>query len=276
MAVLIFAVVVGVTAGSRVGDARSSNSAPGAPGSEAVWTEADKDGFGTSTTTGSKVWYTIDDGRMTEVYYPDLGTPSVRDMQLIVSDGKTFAELETEATTHKVELVDEKALVYRQINTDKFGDYQITKTYVTDPDRATVLVDVDFESLSGKPYQVYALYDPALDNGGNDDSGAVRGSALVANDDGVASALVASPEFGKRSTGYKDTSDGWQDLKTDFKMDWNYRSSSDGNVVQTARLQVDGVDNQDATLSLGFAGTIDGAIQGAQASLATGFEQAQT
>jgi hypothetical protein len=59
-------------------------------------------------------------------------------------------------------------------------------------------------------------------------------------------------------------------------MDWNYRSSPDGNVVQTARLQVDGVDNQDATLSLGFAGTIDGAIQGAQASLATGFEQAQT
>ena len=209
MAVLIFVVVVFATAGSKAGDAKPSSTAPGAPGSKAVWTEADKDGYGTSTTTDSKVWYTIDDGRMTEVYYPDLGTPSARDMQLIVSDGKTFAELETEATTHKVELVDEKALVYRQINTDKDGKYRITKTYVTDPARATVLVDVDFESLSGKPYQVYALYDPSLDNGGDEDSGAVRDTALVADDeDGVSSALVASPEFGKRSTGYKDTSDG--------------------------------------------------------------------
>src|SRR5215218_4314311 len=128
--------------------ASSSSSAPGAPGDSAVWTPADKDGFGTSTTTDSKVWYTLDDGELTEVYYPDLGTPSVRDLQFIVSDGKTFAELETNATTHEVQLVDEQALVYRQINT-KTGKYRITKTYVTDPARSTVLVDVTFESLSG-------------------------------------------------------------------------------------------------------------------------------
>ena len=35
--------------------ASSSSSAPGAPGEQAVWTPADKDGFGTSTTTASKV-----------------------------------------------------------------------------------------------------------------------------------------------------------------------------------------------------------------------------
>jgi glucoamylase len=57
--------------------ASSSSSAPGAPGEPAVWTEADKDGFGTSKTTSSKVWYTLDDGELTEVYYPDIGTPCV-------------------------------------------------------------------------------------------------------------------------------------------------------------------------------------------------------
>src|SRR5215212_7824915 len=83
------------------------SSAPGAPGEPAVWTEADKDGFGTSKTINSKVWYTLDDGELTEVYYPDIGTPSVRDLQFVVSDGKSFAELETNATNHKVQLLDD-------------------------------------------------------------------------------------------------------------------------------------------------------------------------
>jgi Glucodextranase, domain N len=91
--VLIMAVLIGTAVGPRTGDAASPSRAPGAPGDKAVWTEADKDGFGTSTETDSKVWYTLDDGELTEVYYPDLGTPSVRDLQFIVSDGKTFAEL---------------------------------------------------------------------------------------------------------------------------------------------------------------------------------------
>ena len=278
LAVLMVAVLIGTAVGPRTGDAASPSRAPGAPGDKAVWTEADKDGFGTSTTTDSKVWYTLDDGELTEVYYPDLGTPSVRDLQFIVSDGKTFAELETDATTHEVQLVDERALVYRQVNTDKTGNYRITKTYVTDPARSTVLVDVTFESLTGKPYQFYVLYDPSLDNGGSggsSDSGAVRNTALVATDGDVASALVASPDLAERSTGYKGTSDGWQDLKDDYTMDWGYRSSPDGNVVQTARLPVDGVQNRDTTLSLGFAGSANDALQGAGASLAAGFDQAQ-
>src|SRR3712207_3911455 len=152
IAVLVAMVLVGTTAGPNPGSAAPSGFAPGAPGEKAIWTEADKDGFGTSTTPHSKVWYTIDDGELTEVYYPDLGTPSVRELQFIVSDGKTFAELESEATNHQVQLVDGRALVYRQVNTDKSGAYRITKTYTTDPARSTVLVDVTFESLTGRPY----------------------------------------------------------------------------------------------------------------------------
>ena len=57
----------------------------------AKWTEADKDGYGTSAGTASKVWHTLDDGRLTEVFYPDLQTPSVRTLDFVVSNGKTFA-----------------------------------------------------------------------------------------------------------------------------------------------------------------------------------------
>jgi glucoamylase len=38
---------------------------PGGPGEPALWTEGDKDGFGTSTTLASKVWHTLDDGELT-------------------------------------------------------------------------------------------------------------------------------------------------------------------------------------------------------------------
>src|SRR5215216_7025162 len=170
--------------------ASSSSSAPGAPGDPAVWTPADKDGFGTSNTTASKVWYTLNDGELTEVYYPDIGTPSVRDLQFIVSDGKTFAELETEATNHEVRLLDDgRSLTYQQVNTDIDGKYSITKTYVTDPARSTVLVDVSFKSLSDQPYQLYALYDPSLSNGGNNDMATSQNGQLLASDGKVASAL---------------------------------------------------------------------------------------
>ena len=157
--------------------------APGGPGEKAIWTEADKDGFGTSHTLQSKVWHTLDDGRLTEVYYPDLSTPAVRDVQLVVSDGKSFSEREQDATDQRVRLLDSKALSYRQVNTDRDGLYRIVKTYTTDPARNTVMVRVRFESLTKRKLDVYVLHDPGLSNEGNDDSGASRGGGLVAWDD---------------------------------------------------------------------------------------------
>ncbi len=270
----LLAVLVAGLAGAAPG----SGGAPGAPGDKALWTEADKDGFGTSTTTGSKVWYTLDDGELTEVYYPDLGTPSVRDLQFIVSDGETFAERETVATDQQVQLVDERALQYRQINTDKDGKYRITKTYVSDPARSTVLVDVNFESLSGEPYQLYALYDPALNNHGDDDTATSKGGQLLSGDGKVASAFLGTPKFDEASSGYLGTSDGWTDLKDDYTMDWNYGSASTpGNVVQTARTTLTGLPGgQRLTLSLGFGGTTRAALSTAQGSLAGGFASAET
>jgi glucoamylase len=172
------------------------------------------------------LWYTLNNGELTEVYYPDLITPSVRDLQFVVSDGATFAERETDATTRSVQLVDGRALEYRQIDTDKDGKYRITKTYVTDPARLTVLVDVTFESLDSKPYQLYALYDLSLNNGGDDDTAGSQNGQLLASDGKVASALVAAPRFDQTSSGYKGKSDGWVDLQGNYKMDWTFGSAS--------------------------------------------------
>jgi len=173
--------------------------APGAPGDVANWTEGDKDGIGTATGTASKVLYTLDDGELTEVYAPDLGTPSVRDLQFAVSDGKTFTERERDDATHVTRLADPRSLTYRQVNTARSGRWRITKTYAADLDRAAVLVDVRLESLTGKPYALYALLDPGLSNTGDDD----RATGLAAYDDRYASALATSPAPQRTSVGYR-------------------------------------------------------------------------
>ena len=149
-------------------------------------------------------------------------------------------------------LLDQRSLSYRQVNTDRQGRYRITKTYTTDPGRNTVLMRVRFESLTRRALKLYVLYDPALSNEGNDDSGTNSRSGLVAFDASAASALVPSVPFSRRSTGFLGTSDGWTDLGTDHRMDWDYESAANGNVVQTGLTRLDGRQRRELTLALGF------------------------
>src|ERR1044072_6352874 len=108
----------------------------------ANWTAGNKDGFGPARPLASKVWFTLGGGELTEVYAPNLGTPSYRDLQFVVSDGRTFSERETDAATHSTRLADPRSLTYRQVTSMR--RWRLTKTYVTDPARAAVLVKVRF------------------------------------------------------------------------------------------------------------------------------------
>jgi glucoamylase len=242
-----------------------------------IWTEADKDGFGTAVGADSKLWFTLDDGRLTEVYHPRLDRPSVRQLQLIVTDGKSFAELETEATDQTIELVDERALLYRQVNTARSGRYRITKTYATDPARDTLLIDVRFESLDGGRYDVYVLHDPQLANTGGDDSGRSTRGGLIATDGAtdLAGALVARPGFGHASNGIEGADDGWMDLRDDYRLDERARTAGPGDVIQTAKLRLrrGHTHTRQATLALGFGGDAADALRTARASLRQGFRR---
>src|ERR1700722_3968714 len=80
--------------------------APGGPGANADWLPANKTGFGTSYTTASNVWFTLQGGRLSEVYYPRLDTPSVRNLDFVVTDGQSFAVRVQDASTSLTRLVD--------------------------------------------------------------------------------------------------------------------------------------------------------------------------
>ncbi len=103
-----------------------------------------------------------------------------------------------------------------------------------------MLVDVRFEALDGGKYAVYALYDPAINNSGRHDAAFGLARRAGRERGGIASALVADEPFSAVSNGYLGTSDGWTDLAADHGLNWRYPSAPDGNVVQTARLALDG------------------------------------
>ncbi|MEO6715082.1 MAG: hypothetical protein ABIM89_16870, partial [Mycobacteriales bacterium] len=245
-----------------------AGAAPGAPGGSSTWTTGAKTGIGTSTTVASKVWHTLAQGVLTEVYYPTVDVANVQDLQLVVSDGATFTELERDATTQQTRLLDPSSLTYQQINTDRDGRYRIDKTYVTDPQRSTVLVDIRVRSLDGGTYTPYVLYNPSLANTGTGDSGDAAGQALLARDGTVASALVAKPAFTRISSGFSGTSDGWTDLRTDHDLDWTYKTAAAGNLVQVGQLApADGGKPSDTTIALSFGASQNAALGTANASL---------
>ena len=62
----------------------------GKPGIEPRWTHSNKAGVGTAYSTSSYLWCTIWDGIFTEVYYPTVDRPQLRDLQYLVTDGTTF------------------------------------------------------------------------------------------------------------------------------------------------------------------------------------------
>ena len=263
-----FAPAVAVAAGGA---------APGGPGAGATWTTGDKEGLGTSTTTASKVWYTLTGGTLSEVYYPSGDTPNVRQMQLAVTDGTTSTQLETDDTVARsVALADPQALTYRQTSTDKQGRWRLTKTYVTDPGRSSVLVDVQFSVLSGGPYRLFAIYDPSLAGDSGNDSGSTTGAALVSGDTHigsapVGSALVASTGFRATTTGYVGSaSDGRQDLVDHHTLTATYAEAGPGNIVQVGEIPVR-AGTTNVTLALGLAGSVGQALSTAHESLGTPF-----
>jgi glucoamylase len=258
--------------------------APGAPGAIHTWAPADKHGYGTSSRdTANPAAFTLRQAMLTEIYWPDLSTPSFRGLQFAVADGKYLAretvdddprhiEPVASGVTARVEAID-GTLSYRQVT--QTTRWRLTKTWITDPARATVLAKVHFEALKGSP-RLYVLADPAPGDDGNDDHGTSTDTTLVAYDDAGATVVAADPPLTETSSGYRGTaSDPWRDLQDDGMLTGD-DAVTPGNVVQGARTALDGRKVQDMTLAIGFGRDAAGAGSTAAASLAGGFAAAES
>lgn len=237
--------------------------ARGGPGRDAHWPSAAKDGFGTSNSLRSKVWFTLTNGVMSEVYYPTLDTPNTQSLQLIFcAAGKCYDEARD--MEHTLRLPDDRSLTFQQINTAR--SFSITKTYTTDTERATVLIDVQIQSSVPGDSTVYLYFDPSLKNSGMHDTAWSTKGALLAADDNISSALVASSGFAQVSNTFLGRDDQLEQLNG--LQTWqSYERAENGNVVQLAKLK----NTNRFTIALGFGRSPAAALATARRSLAKGF-----
>jgi len=272
--------------------ANAASTAPGGPGALSHFDLARKDCLGTARNRTSKVWYTVAGGVLSDVYYPTVDNTNVETLQYIVTDGSTFTDLQTRDMTYTLRALDPGGMACRVTATAKNGRYRIVTDYLTDPDRATVLLRSRFQPLVGtrKDYRMYVRLDATVNGnggGGTDNAGADTGTVdlstghpvpvaidtntatIAANRDyatPVFAALRPSTPFTQVSSGFAGTdSDGLVQLDKDRALGDTFTDAANGNLVQTARLDL--ARGSEVTLALGFGGTQADAVKTAGASL---------
>ncbi|HKB32670.1 MAG TPA: glucodextranase DOMON-like domain-containing protein [Candidatus Dormibacteraeota bacterium] len=280
-------------------------SAPGAtaadgPGALSHFDLARKDCLGTARNTTSKVWYTVANGVLSDVYFPTADNTNVETLQFVVTDGQTFTDLQSRDTTYTVQSLDARSLDCRTTSIAKSGRYQIVTDYFTDPSRNSVVMHTHFIPVVGDlaTYHLYLRYDPSINgnggggagNGGGD-TGTVdtsTGHALpVAFDTNTASqaanrtyatpvfsALDATTPFTQVSNGFAGAaSDGLTQLDAAHSLTATFANATNGNLVQTAALNLSRGGN--FTIALGFGTTQAEAVAAAEGTLTTHISELQ-
>src|SRR5499427_10772451 len=128
--------------------ARQLDVAPGAPGTPSYCDLARKDCVGTAANTGSKVWYTVAGGVLSDVYEPTIDNTNVSTLQYVVTDGATFTDLQTRDMTYTVS-ADPSGMACTVTSTSSAHGYQVVSMYVTDPNRDTVLMHTRLQRSPG-------------------------------------------------------------------------------------------------------------------------------
>jgi glucoamylase len=251
--------------------------APGGPGIEPRWTRGAKVAVGTAYSTSSRIWYTHDSGCVTEVYYPTIDMPQIRDLQFLFTDGKTFFHDERRHLHTQVDCISEAALGFEVTSREKEGRYTVHKTIIGDPHQNCLLIHTRIEAspklLSN--FRVYVLCAPHLEVGGWHNNGQVLylGSRklLAAHKGNTWLVIGATVPFTETSCGYVGVNDGWTDLADNYCLDWQYDAALDGNIALTGGFDLSR--GTEFTVGLAFGTTEHDALSTLEQSLSIAFER---
>jgi glucoamylase len=275
--------------------------APGAPGAPSYFDLARKDCLGTAANSGSRVWYTVAGGVLSDVYEPTVDNTNVSTLQYVVTDGTTFTDLQTRDMTYTVN-AGPSGMECTVTAADAAHGFAIVTAYITDPGQDTVLMHTQLEDLPGSHTKLarlhlYARLDAHVNGnggGGSDNAGANSGvvdtstgspvpvifstnTVTNAANRGYAMptymALAASSPSPVASVGYAGSfSDGLTQLDLDHALT-PYDSAPDGHVVATE--EVTPREGDSVTLALGFGRTQAGSLSAADGSVSHSFGQAE-
>ena len=274
---------IGVVALPAASSAAGPTVAVGAPGATSYFDLARKDCVGTARNTTSKVWFTVADGVLSDVYEPTIDNTNIKSLQYVVTDGSTFTDLQSRDTTYTVK-TDPTGMTCTVTSTSSAHKYSLTTTYIADPARDAVLMHTTIKTT--KNLQVYAYLDAHVngnggggaDNGGADTgvvdtSSGGNGVGTVGDASTVSQATnrdyavptylaLASPQLQKASVGYAGSaSDGLTQLDAGHALSATYTSAPTGHIVLTEKLGR----GSSYDLSLGFGRTQMQAVSTARA-----------
>lgn len=250
--------------------------APGGPGIEPRWTRGAKTAVGTAYSISSRIWYTLDHGGVTEIYYPSIDSPQIRDLQFLVTDGETFFHDERRNFVGQIDCVSDAALGFEVNSREKSGQYSIHKTILGDPHQSCLLLHTHLDAAPEllPKLQMYVLCAPHLEIGGWHNNGEVleiRGRKFLAAYKGNTWLVIgASIPFTACSCGYVGVNDGWTDLAGNYQLDWQFDRALDGNIALTGGLDLSR--GTEFTVGLAFGTTHHDALSTLVQSLSIPFE----
>ncbi|WP_076005027.1 glycoside hydrolase family 15 protein [Dehalogenimonas formicexedens] len=243
---------------------RGERTAFGKPGLEPHWTAGDKDGIGTTSSLSSRIWFTIWSGILTEVYYPTIDRPQMKDFQFLITDGKSFFHEEKRDTYSEIKRLSPHVLGYKVTNSDHEGRYSIVKEIIADPRLPCVIQHVELVGYDRflANLKIYVLCTPHMERGGWGNNARVVEVAgrqiLACEKEGTWMTVAASIPFRRLSCGYVGTSDGWTDLADNFRMDWEFDKALNGHVALTGELALD--EAREFSIGLSFGDTLHSSV----------------
>lgn len=244
--------------------------APAPAWSHPTWAPATKDAVGTAL-GASRLWFTLAQGIVTEVYYPRPDIPQLKDMGFIVADGAGFWVEVRRLGDYTVQWQD--AAIPAITITHRHARFTLRLRICTDAERDVLLLD--FALAGDAALQLYVLAAPRIGEDATSNqawTGEWAGRPLLWASQGPFGMALAAvdraglPALLQRSVGRVGASDLWQDFQRNGRMSWHYAAAGPGEVALGAQLP------QSGTLALGLSSSRESAATLALQSLAAGFE----
>ncbi|HZQ44377.1 MAG TPA: glycoside hydrolase family 15 protein [Acidobacteriaceae bacterium] len=248
---------------------RRRKKACGQPGAKPRWASGAKTIVGTSVRPESRIWYTVNEGTLAEVYFPDVDQANTRTVRFLVTGADGFFSDEMWDAQHTVEWLDSGVPGCRIESCCKSGTYRLEKEIIPDPMRDGLLLRGRFVPRQQQPEQqglrLYLIVDAHIgDRGANNEAwaGEYKGEPMVfARRGPLCFACGSSPRPLQCSVGYIGKSDGLTVLRRGEPLPHaNY--APDGNVGLT--IEIDYKSNGDGSFLVSLAGGDDSAEAGRQ------------
>src|SRR2546423_1705695 len=223
--------------------------APGGPGAPPMWGPGRKMAFGAAPGSRSKLWYTLAEGTLSEVFFPFLDHVALHELRFFASAGGAPPVDDSADGQHSISWISPGVPAFRVETTHH--EYRLTKEFFSDPEENAMLIAATFtpELPELRLYmQASAHWQPGTD--GNFGSViATHPPALLLQQQDLWMCIVGP--FSRATVGYFRSSDVQIDLSdADGYLTAMYDRAGPGNVAVGTEL---GVRAGTFQLAIGFA-----------------------